>query len=148
MKIMTEVLTMDKKTKMLEEKVWAVVGASDNKKKFGYKIFKFMHDLGLDVYAVNPGLTEIMGQKCYSNLKELPVKPGAVNLVVAPTIGEQILHDCAILNIKNVWFQPGADSDEIVATANQLGLNVVHHACVMTELRKRGNSVNDSCNER
>lgn len=139
---------MDEKTRMLGEKVWAVIGASDNKKKFGYKIFKYMHDLGLEVYPVNPGLTEIMGQKCYPNLKELPVKPGAVDLVVSPTIGEQILRDCAILNIRNVWLQPGADSDKIVSVARQLGLNVVHHACVMTELKKRESIVNGSRNER
>lgn len=127
---------MDMISSMLKEHVWAVVGATNNTEKFGYKIFKFMQNYGYKVYAVNPGLTEIDGQKCYSSLKDLPEKPGAVDVVVPPRIGRQIIQDCAALQIKNVWLQPGADADEVVEIATKLGLNVVHHACVMVELRK------------
>lgn len=129
---------MDLKEKMLNEKIWAVVGASDNVDKFGYKIFKFLLDYGLEVYPVNPGIEKILGRKCYSNLQELPVKPGAVNVVVPPRIGGQIMRDCAQLGINNVWLQPGADAENIIKVAAGLGLNVVHHACIMVELRKKG----------
>lgn len=129
---------MDEMIKMLDEKVWAVVGATDNKEKFGYKIFKFLQKSGCQVYPVNPGVTEIDGNKCYDSLENLPEKPGAVNLVVPPKVGQQIMHDCAELGIKNVWLQPGADGDVVIATAKQLGLTVIHHACVMVELRKKG----------
>lgn len=133
---------MDKKTKILDEKVWAVVGATDNKDKFGYKIFKFMKDHGFTVYPVNPGVTEVLGQKCYARLQDLPEQPGVVDVVVPPKVGQQVVCDCAELGIKNVWLQPGADSDEVVAAAAQLGLNTVHHACVMTEIREKGENSN------
>ncbi|MGI6092574.1 MAG: CoA-binding protein [Veillonellaceae bacterium] len=129
---------MDEMIRMLDEKVWAVVGATDNKEKFGYKIFKYLQNYGYKVYPVNPGVTEIDGHKCYASLKALPEKPGAVNVVVSPKIGQLIMHDCAELGIKKVWLQPGADGDAVIATANQLGLAVIHHACVMVELRKKG----------
>jgi len=123
---------------MLQLKTWAVVGATDNPEKFGFKIFKALLDAGINVYAVNPGVNEILGQKCYPYLKDLPVKPDAVDVVVAPRIGEQIIRDCSELGINNVWLQPGADAVNVIQTAQQLGLNVVHHACIMVELKKKG----------
>jgi len=123
---------------LLQENVWAVVGATNNEEKFGYKIFKFMKERGLDVYPVNPGITDINGIKCYPSLKDLPIKPGAVDVVVPPRIGEQVVRDCAELGIGNVWLQPGADAENVVRLAQQLGLNVVYNACIMVELKKKG----------
>lgn len=128
---------------MLQAKTWALVGATNNKDKFGYKIFKFLRDAGIDVYPVNPGLTEVLGQKCYPSLKDLPVKPEAVNVVVPPKVGEQIVRDCAELAINNIWLQPGADAENVICLAQQLGLNVVYHACIMVELRKKGGEYNN-----
>jgi len=122
---------------MLQLKTWAVVGATDNKEKFGYKIFKVMLEAGLEVYPINIGIQEILGKKCYATLKELPVKPDGVDIVVPPRVGEQILRECAELGITNVWLQPGADTEPIVNLAKELGLTVVDHACIMVELRKR-----------
>lgn len=122
---------------MLNLKSWAVVGATNNKDKFGYKIFKVMLEAGLEVYPINTGLTEILGKTCYPKLADLPIRPEAVNLVVPPRIGEIILCECAELGIKNIWLQPGADTPQVVQKAEQLGLSVVHHACIMVELRKK-----------
>lgn len=122
---------------MLQLKTWAVVGATDNKEKFGYKIFKVMLGAGLKVYPINTGVTEIIGQKCYPALKDLPVKPDAVDIVVPPRVGEQILRECAELGITNVWLQPGADTQPVINLAKELGLTVVDHACIMVELRKK-----------
>lgn len=122
---------------MLQSKVWAVVGATNNREKFGYKIFKTMREAGLEVYPVNPGVTEILDAVCYPSLEDLPVKPDAVNLVVPPKIGEQVVRQCAALGIRNVWLQPGADAANVVAAAEETGLTVVHHACIMVELRKK-----------
>ena len=122
--------------KMLQCKSWAVVGATSNTNKFGYKIFKTMKAAQLEVYPVNPGVETIDGETCYATLADLPVKPEAVDLVVAPKIGEAILRQCAELGIKNVWFQPGSDNAELLRLADELELSVVHDACIMVELRK------------
>lgn len=120
---------------MLQLKNWAVVGATDNTEKFGYKIFRALKAAGYHVYPVNPGITEILGDKCYPALKDLPVLPEVVNVVVPPKIGEQIMHDCFELGIKNVWLQPGANAASVVETAKSLGLNVVDQNCILVELR-------------
>lgn len=122
---------------MLNLKTWAVVGATDNKEKFGYKIFKVMLDAGLEVYPINPGISEILGKKCYPALKDLPKKPDAVDVVVPAKVGEAIMHECAELGIQNVWLQPGADAKQVIQVAEELELTVVHHACIMVELRKK-----------
>ncbi|WP_378951930.1 CoA-binding protein [Pelosinus sp. sgz500959] len=122
---------------MLQLKTWAVVGATDNKEKFGYKIFKVMLESGLEVYPINTGVAEILGQKCYPTLKDLPVKPDAIDMVVPPRVGEQILRECAELGIQNVWLQPGADTQSVINLAKELGLTVVDHACIMVELRNK-----------
>lgn len=129
---------MNKIDTMLELKTWAVVGATDNKEKFGYKIFKVMLEAGIDVYPINTGIAEVLGRKCFPTLKELPVKPDAVDVVVPPRIGEKIMHECAELGIQNVWLQPGNDAKQVIEVAQGLGLTVVHDACIMVELRNKG----------
>lgn len=129
---------MDTIATMLQQKTWAVVGATDNTEKFGYKIFKVMKDAGFEVYPVNPGVSEILGEKCYPSLRDLPVKPAVVNVVVPPRVGEQIMKDCVDLGIQNVWLQPGANAASVVQLAKQLGLTVIDDACVMVEIRSQG----------
>lgn len=121
----------------LAKKTWAVVGATDNKEKFGYKIYKFMKDAGYDVYAVNPGVKEIMGETCFPSLEALPVTPEAVDVVVPPRVGEQVLQQCVQLGINIVWLQPGADAASVVQSGENLGLKVIHDACVMVEIRNQ-----------
>ena len=129
--------TTDQIHAMLQKKVWAVVGASDNETKFGHKIFKLLESAGYQVYPVNPGLEKVLGKKCYPSLSALPVKPDAVNFVVPPQIGEPIVAECAALGIKDIWLQPGANAEPVVAAAQKAGLNVIYRACILVEVRKR-----------
>lgn len=129
---------MDAKTDFLNKKTWAVVGATDNTEKFGYKIYKCMKDAGYTVYPVNPGVSDIQGVKCYPHLKDLPEKPEVVDVVVPPKVGEQIMKDCAAAGIENVWLQPGANAPQVAALGKELGLAVVDTGCVMSEVHVRG----------
>lgn len=129
--------TTDQIRAMLDRKVWAVVGATDNEDKFGYKIFKLLRKAGYKVFPVNPGLTSVLGEKCYPSLSSLPVKPDAVNFVVPPKVGEPIVAECAVLGIKDVWLQPGANGETVVKAAREANLNVIHQSCILVEVRKR-----------
>ena len=123
---------------LLQCKNWALVGATSNKGKFGYKIFQVMRNNGLHVLPVNPGLQEIDDQTCYASLADLPEPVEAVNVVVPPKVALGILEECQRLNISKVWLQPGADTAEVVEKAKELGLQVVYDACIMIELRHKG----------
>lgn len=129
---------MDTMDDFLSMKKWAVVGATDNTEKFGYKIYKTMKDAGYTVYPVNPGIDDIKGDKCYPSVNELPEKPDAVDVVVPPKVGEQIIQECAAAGIKHIWLQPGANADSVVKLGKQLGLEVIDTGCVMKEIRVRG----------
>ncbi len=122
---------------MLEEavqkKIWAVVGATNNKEKFGCKIYNRLVKAGYEVYPVNPGLTEIDGAKCYPSIEELPVIPEVVNVVVPPKIAVETVKAAAEKGTKIVWLQPGADKQEVVQAAQEAGLEVIKD-CVLTRI--------------
>lgn len=120
---------------MLEEKIWAVVGASDNPTRFGYKIYQTLKQHGYTVYAVNPGLEKIAEDPVYKDLQSLPGKPAVVNMVVNAKAALKVLEEMKELDIKNVWFQPGADAKAVVQKAQELGLTIVED-CVLVALRK------------
>lgn len=120
----------------LNKKVWAVVGATGNKEKFGCKIYKHLLKSGYEVYPVNPGLEEIDGAKCYAKLADLPVLPEVVNIVVPSKIALEVVKEAAEKGVKTVWLQPGSDKPAVVQAAKEAGMNVIE-ACVLTELCKK-----------
>lgn len=122
---------------MFEKKVWAVVGATQNTGKFGYKIFKKLRDHGYEVYPVNPMYEEIDGFKCYGSLADLPKKPDCVNVVVAPERANKAVLDAKELGIEYMWFQPGAFSEETIDLAESNDIKIVYYNCVLVELDKR-----------
>ena len=68
----------------------AVIGASDNKKKFGNIVLNKLKDNGYTVYPINPRLTEIDGIKCYPNIESLPETVKAAVFITKPEISEKI----------------------------------------------------------
>lgn len=120
----------------VNERVWAVVGASTDPTKYGYRIYKTLKASGYRVYPVNARARQIDGDPCYPSVASLPEKPGVVNVVVPPVIGFAIAEDVASAGIARIWFQPGAESPENLARARALGLKVVARACAMVERRR------------
>ncbi|GAE89443.1 CoA-binding protein [Acetivibrio straminisolvens] len=119
--------------KMLEKKVWAVVGASDNPDKFGSKIYKKLKSKGYKVYPVNPNYETIDGDKCYSDLSSLPEVPEVIDMVVAPKHGMKVIEEASRLGVQNIWLQPGTHNKEIMELIESKGLNAVQ-ACVLVAL--------------
>ncbi len=120
----------------VDERVWAVVGASTSPAKWGYRIYQALKASGYRVYPVNSRARQIDGDPCYPSLAALPERPGVVDVVVPPKIGLTIAEEAAAAGIERIWFQPGAESSENVARARELGLKTIHHACALVE-RKR-----------
>lgn len=118
---------------MLDKKVWAVVGATDNPDKFGNKIYNKLKTNGYKVYPVNPNYENIGGDKCYRNLSDLPEVPDVVDMVVAPRHGKEVIDEAARLGVKNIWLQPGTYNNELMDSIGKNGLNSVQ-ACVLTAL--------------
>lgn len=124
---------MNLKEKTMELKNWAVVGATNKKNKFGYLIPAKLKANNYQVYPVNPKLDEVAGLKCYSNLSSIKDKIDVVDLVVNPEIGIKVMEEIKQLNIKYVWLQPGARSDEIKEYAKKHQLKIIED-CIYASL--------------
>ena len=122
-----------KKKEMLKLKRWAVVGATQNKKAFGYQMFKTLKDNGYTVYPVTPKYEEIDGVKAYKSIKDITDEIDIVGFIVNPKVGFSIIEDVIDLGIKNIWMQPGTRDPQIVKKAVDNNVNVTF-SCVMNEL--------------
>lgn len=119
---------------MLDKKNWVVVGAHPSPEKFGNKIYNKLKRHGYNVIPVNPVYDEVEGVSTIASLKEVTADVDCVNVVVSPKRAMQVVKDAIEMNIKYIWFQPGAFNEEIIDFAESSGLNVVFHACVLVEL--------------
>jgi uncharacterized protein len=113
----------------------AVVGASRDRAKYGNKVLRALVRDGRDVFPVNPTIEDVEGRKSYPDLRSLPVPVHGVCVITPPSVTESIVEQAGRLGIKNIWLQPGAESDWAVERATQLGMNVISGGpCVLVEL--------------
>lgn len=112
----------------------AVVGATDNPEKYGHKVFKKLLSLGKSVYPVHPVKKEIEGIRVYSSIAEIDMPIDAISLIVNPTAGLDAIKDAYTKNVRVVWCQPGAESDDIIRWCNDNGIACIYNRCVLVDL--------------
>ena len=104
----------------------AVLGASRDRGKYGNKSVRAHARAGWQVFPINPQADEIEGLPAYHSLRDLPVRPiDRVSVYVPPEIGLTLLDDIAACQPREVWLNPGSESDELIAAAERLGLSVI-----------------------
>lgn len=125
-------------TTMINLRVWAVVGVSNHPHKFGRRIYDALKRSGYTVYAVNPKLDALDdGSLVYRSVKDLPVVPEVVDVVVPPAAGLGVVEDCLGKGVRNIWFQPGAESSGAVSRAQDAGMHVIWGGpCAMVEAKR------------
>lgn len=116
-----------------KKNVYAVIGVSRDPEKYGHRVYKDLRGAGYKVYPINPKINEVLGDKVYPNLENLPEKPDVVDVVVPPKITEEVVKTCKKLGIKKVWLQPGSESDLAIKFCQENGIDVVYGVCVMEE---------------
>jgi len=116
--------------------VFAVIGVSKNKEKYGNRVYFDLKHAGYTVYPINPNVSEVSGDRCYPRLMSLPVLPDVVDIVVPPKITEETVKECKDLGIEKVWMQPGSESDEAIRFCRENSIKVLYGVCVMLERRK------------
>lgn len=117
----------------LKQKVFAVVGASRDPKKYGHQIYLDLKKKGYTVYPVNPNAVEILGDRCYPDLTSLPKKPDVVDIVTPPKITEKVVRECKKLGLRRIWMQPGSESDSALTFCKENNMKVIHGLCVMAK---------------
>jgi predicted CoA-binding protein len=73
----------------------------------------------------------VEGDKAYPTLADLPVRPEVVDLVVPPSVTEQVVREAHELGLTRIWMQPGAESQAAIDYCLDHGLQVVYDACAM-----------------
>jgi predicted CoA-binding protein len=119
----------------VNRRLWAIVGASQDRGKFGNRVFRSLRDAGYMVYPVNPKGGELEGSEVYPSLAELPQAPEVVDLVVPPAVTEQVVREAHRLGLTRIWMQPGAESQAAIDYCQEHGIQVVHNACAMVHRR-------------
>ncbi len=109
----------------------AVVGASRGGKKFGNAAAKELQTRGYQVFIIHPEAQEIDGQPCYPNLSALQGQVDAVFISVPAAQAAAVMREAASLDIRHVWLQQGAESPELLALGEELGLSLVSKKCVL-----------------
>ena len=110
---------------MQTPKVVAVIGASNNRRKFGNRAVRAYLEQGYTVVPINPHEREVEGLKAYASVLDVPGPVDMASFYVPPDVGEQIIDEIARKQIAEVWLNPGAESDELIARARALSLKPI-----------------------
>jgi predicted CoA-binding protein len=112
----------------------AILGASTDRSKFGNKSVRAHLAKGFTVYPINPKADEIEGLKAFASLADIPPgKLDRVSVYLPPAVGMKVLPEIAARGCDELWLNPGTESDELVADAERLGLNVIQ-ACSIVDV--------------
>ncbi len=117
----------------VNERVWAVVGASNDRRKFGNRIYRDLRAAGYRVFPVNPNEETIEGDRAYARIQDLPAIPAVVDVVVPASVGFHVLKDALEAGSSYFWLQPGAESPELIASARDADIKLIFDRCAMVE---------------
>jgi predicted CoA-binding protein len=114
----------------------ALIGASNDRNKYGNKIYRDLRNKGYNVTPINPKEEKIEGDRAYSSIEEMKELPDIANFVVPPPVAIKIAQNITNLGIKHLWFQPGSESKELENwLKNTDGIEYLINACIMVETR-------------
>jgi len=106
-------------------KVVAVIGASNDRRKFGNRAVRAFVQAGHTVVPINPHESTVEGLQAYPSVLDVPFAIDMATFYVQPGIGEQVIEEVARKEIPEVWLNPGADSDALVARARRLSITPI-----------------------
>jgi uncharacterized protein len=112
-------------------RIVAVIGASNDRSKFGNKALRAFERQGYTVIPINPNEAEIEGHKTYATVLDVPGAIDMATVYVPPDTGVTIMDQLAQKGVAEVWLNPGADSVEVVARARALGLNTIQSCSII-----------------
>ncbi len=117
----------------------ALIGSSNDPRKYGNKILLNLTKKGYTVYPVNKKEKQIEGLKAYKNIEMLEEIPSIINFVIPPDEGLVVTRDLVEKGYDNFWYQPGAESDEISEFLKINKKNYIDDKCIMVVTRLSSN---------
>ncbi len=117
-------------------KTIAIVGISRKTDRDSYKVAKYLKEHGYKIIPVNPKYDEVLGEKCYPDLKSIPESVDIVDIFRKPEAIPPVVDDAIDIKAKAVWMQLGLAHNESAEKARKAGLQVVMSKCIKIEHSK------------
>jgi len=115
----------------------AVVGLSSRRHRPSYGVAQYLQSVGYRVIPVNPAETEVLGEKCYARLEDVPDSVDIVDVFRRSEFVLEVVESAIRIRARGVWMQEGVMHPEAAERARRAGLVVVMNACILKEHIKR-----------
>jgi predicted CoA-binding protein len=119
--------------KLLKAKRIAIVGLSDDPSRISHGIGQYLQSQGYTIVPVNPTHDEVLGEKCYSRLEDVPGKIDLVNVFRRPEFCADVAKSAVAINAGGLWLQSGIRNAEAKQLAQKSNLPYVENRCIMVE---------------
>lgn len=114
---------------------FGVVGASEDRSKFGNKVLRCYLTNKKNVIPVNPKVASVEGIPSAASVSDLPDAVKSISVITPPAVTEQVVEAAIARGITNIWMQPGAESPAAVERCKAAGVNVIaDHSCILVVL--------------
>jgi uncharacterized protein len=134
--------TVDPITEILKTyKTIAVVGLSSNPMRPSFGVTEYMQGAGYRIIPVNPNESEVLGEKSYTRLEDVPEKIEIVDIFRRQEEVAAVVDSAIRVGAKVVWMQLGVENETAAEKARAAGLVVVEDACILVEHKKRLHSL-------
>ena len=117
-------------------KTIAVVGLSDRRMRPSYGVSQYMQSVGYRIIPVNPNITEVLGEKAYARLEDVPEHIDIVDVFRRSEYVPDIVESAIRVGAGAVWMQEGVVHEQAAQKAGEAGLAVVMDRCILKEHRK------------
>jgi uncharacterized protein len=118
-------------------KTIAVVGLSSNPMRPSHGVAEYLQGVGYRIIPVNPNETEVLGEKSYARLEDMPQKIEIVDVFRRPEEVMPVVDGAIRVGAKVVWMQLGVINEAAAEKARAAGLTVIMDACLLIEHRRR-----------
>jgi predicted CoA-binding protein len=116
-------------------KTVAVIGASPKPERPSHGIMAYLMEQGYTCIPVNPGQAEVLGQKCYPSLSDIPETVDVADIFLNPANVPPVVDQAVAKGVKTIWMQSGIVNNEAAEKARKAGLTVVMNKCIKVEHR-------------
>ncbi len=117
-------------------KTIAVVGLSSRKSRASYGVSEYMQSAGYRIIPVNPAESQVLGEKCYARLEDIPEHVDIVDIFRRSEYVAEIVESAIRIGAGGVWMQEGVIDEAAAERARQAGLDVVMDRCILKEHRR------------
>ena len=118
-------------------KTIAVVGLSAKPHRASFGVTETLQYSGYRIFPVNPNEAEVLGEKCYARLEDIPEKIDIVDIFRRPEFVPEIVDAAIRIGARAIWMQEGVEDEESAQRARAAGLFVIMDNCIAKEIYKR-----------